>query len=328
MRVITSPGRWVWGVSGLVTVVALAVPGTRLITSAGDPGNQSAYPKPGMVTQTVTVSQPVTRLEVQSYGAPVQVTAGPVRHVQVTETIQGDPQDGGPPAVTQSVSGGRLTLADPACSDSGCSVSFAVTVPPDVSVTAASGGGPVAVSGTAGANLDSGGGLVRATGIHGPLTVSTEGGPLMVNDVTGPLYADTGGGALGLYGLAGPPYANTGGGPLQAGAVAAATATAITGGGEARIGFTTAPDTVMVSTDGGPAALALPGGPYAVTADSDGGPELVGIAADPAARHAITVTTGGGLLQVEPGTQPSASSASSAPGGPPTPPTPPTPPGG
>ena len=69
------------------------------------------------------------------------------------------------------------------------------------------------VSGTAGANLDSGGGPVSATRIGGPLTVSTEGGPLLLDGLTGPLYADTGGG------------------PLIARDVAAATATVITGGG-------------------------------------------------------------------------------------------------
>jgi hypothetical protein len=287
MRPVASPGRWVWGVSGLVTAVALAIPGTRLITGAGVPGNQYAQPQ-NTVTRTITVPQPVTSLNVQSYGAPVEVTAGSVRRVQVTETILYGPQGGRPPAVTPSVSGGRLTLADPACGVSGCSVSFRVTVPPDVTVTAATEGGPVTVSGTAGANLDSGGGPVRATGLDGPLTVRTGGGPLLLNGLTGPLYADTGGG------------------PLLAEDVAAAKVTVITGGGEARIGFTAAPGTVTVSTDGGPAALAVPGGPYALTADSGGGPELVGIATDPAARRSITVTSGGGPLQVEPGHRPPA----------------------
>lgn len=283
MRTVAAPGRWAWGVSGLVTAVVLAIPGTRLITGAGAPGGMYAHPQQ-KVTQTVTVPQPVTSLNLQSYGAPVQVTAGSVRHVQVTETIMYDPNGGKPPAITPSVSGGRLTLTDPACSVSGCSVAFAVTVPSDVFVSVATEGGPVTVSGTtAGADLDSGGGPVRARGIDGPLTVTTQGGPLVLNGLTGPLHADTGGG------------------PLLAENVAVAKATVITGGGGARIGFTAAPQTVIVSTDGGPAELAVPGGPYALTADSGGGPELVGIATDPAARRSMTVTSGGGPLQVEPG---------------------------
>jgi hypothetical protein len=57
----------------------------------------------------------------------------------------------------------------------------------------------------------------------------------------------------------------------------------------------------MVSTDGGSAYLTVPGGPYALTAYSDSGPELVRIATDPAASRSITVSTGGGQLQIEPG---------------------------
>jgi hypothetical protein len=280
MRAVAAPGRWVWGLSGLVTAVALAIPGARLIAQAGVPGFDP--PPQDTVIRTFTVPQPVTRLDVQTYGTPVQVVTGPVRRVRVTETIVYGPKDGGPPAVTRSVSGGRLTLADPACNVSRCGVSFAVTVPPGVAVTAATEGGPIAVSGAGGAKLDSGGGWVDATRIDGPLTVTTEGGPLLVNGLTGPLSADTAGG------------------PLLARNVAAATATVITGGGQAGIGFTAAPDTVVVSTDGGPATVAVPGGPYLLTADTDGGPELVGIATDPAARPAITITTGGGPLQIEP----------------------------
>jgi hypothetical protein len=280
MRAVAAPGRWFWGLSGLVTAVALAIPGARLIAHAGVPGFDP--PPQDTVTRTLTVPQPVTQLNVQTYGTPVQVTAGPVRRVQVTETIVYDPNGSGAPAVTQSVSGGRLTLADPVCNVNRCWVSFAVTVPPGVAVTVTTEGGPIAVSGVAGAKLDSGSGFVSATRIDGPLTVTTEGGPLLVNGLTGALSADTAGG------------------PLLARNIAAATATVITGGGSAGIGFTAVPDTVVVSTDSGPATLTVPGGPYLLTADTDGGPELVGIATDPAARPAITITTGGGQLQIEP----------------------------
>jgi len=283
MRAVAAPGRWVWGLSGLATAAALAIPGARLIATAGDP-----WPGPNpvrTVTRTVTIAQPVTRLDVQTYGTPVQVTAGPVRRVQVTETIAWNPQGGWRPAVTQSVSGGRLALADPVCNaNDDCGVSFAVTVPPHVAVAVATEGAPITVSGAAGANLDSSGGPVRATGTDGALTVTTEGGPLVVDGLTGPLYADTGGG------------------PLLARDVAAATATVMTGGGEALLGLTAAPDTVVVSTDGGPGTLAVPGGPYAVITDSSGGPQLVGIATNPAAGHAITMDTAGGPLQIEPAT--------------------------
>jgi hypothetical protein len=182
------------------------------------------------------------------------------------------------------VSGGHLLLADPVCSPalSGCAVSFALTVPSGITVTAMTDGGPLAVSGVAGANLDSGGGPVRATGIDGPLTVRTEGGPLLVDGLVGALNADTGNA------------------PVIAQGVDAATATVSTDGGNARIAFVAAPDSVTVSTDGGAALLTMPGGPYALTADSDGGPESVQIATDPTARRSLTVSTGGAPLRIEP----------------------------
>ena len=317
MRAVTIRGRWVWGLSGLVTAVVLAVPGTRLITADGGPWSVHGLSTPDAVVRTVTVPQPVTRLDLQSYGAPARVESGPVSRVHVTEFISYNKQNGGPPAVVESVSGGRLTLADPVCNTADCAVSFAVTVPSGVNVTMATGGGSAAVSGAAGAQVDSGGGPVTATGIDGPFTATAEGGsvtvsgaagaqvdsgggPVTATGIHGPFTATTDGGSLQLEALTGPLRADTGGGPLLGQDVAAATVDASTDGGSARIDFAAAPDTVRVSTGGGPAALALPGGPYDLNAASDGGPQSVTIATDPAARRSVTVTSGGGSLDVGP----------------------------
>jgi hypothetical protein len=283
MRPVTRGGRWAWGLCGLATAAALAVPGTRLIVSAGiHPAAATRplrqVPRQTMAriqTRTVTVPEPVTSLNVRGYDAPVQVMAAPVTHVQVTETIA---YFGSPPAVVQSVSHGRLFLADPACANDSCSVSFAVKVPPGVTVTAA--GGPLFISGTSGANLDSSGAPVIATNIHGPLTVSTHGGPLQVNGLTGPLRADTGSG------------------PVIATRVSAATAAVTTGSGPVQITFSAAPESVTVSTRGGPAELSVPGGPYALTTNSDGAPQTIAIATSSTAHRAITVTTDGGRLLI------------------------------
>ena len=285
MRAVARPGRWasgrwVWGLSGLVTAAVLGVPLAHLITGVGDPQNAFARPQ-HVVTRTETVAQPVTSLVVRSYGGRVQVAAGQVSRVQVTETIMYD-SGNTPPAVMQSVSGVRLVLSDPACGNSPCTVDFSVTVPPGVTATVSTGGGPVTVSGTAGANLDSAGGPARATLIGGPLTVVTGGGPLALRGVAGPLHADTRGGTL------------------LAQDITAATATITTGGGDATVVFSAAPKSVKLSTDGGTAVLAVSGGPYAVTADSGGGPESLGIATDPAARPTLTVSSGGGPLRIEP----------------------------
>jgi hypothetical protein len=184
MRAVARPGpgssgRWVWGLSGLVTAAVLGVPLAHLITGVGDP--QGAWPQ-NVVTRTETVPQPVTSLVVDSYGGQVQVASGPVSRVQVTETIRYD-QQARPPAVMQSVTDGRLALSSRACASADCTVDFRMTVPPGVTVTVSTGGGPVTVSGTAGANVDSGGGPTRATQIGGPLTVVTGGGTLIARDI-------------------------------------------------------------------------------------------------------------------------------------------------
>jgi hypothetical protein len=280
MHAVTVQGRWAWGVSGLLAAAALAIPGTRLIASEKSPWNTAS---PTAVTvRTVAVSQPVTSLLVQSYGGRVRVAAGQVSHVQVTERIVYEPK-AGVPAVAESVSGGRLSLGDPACAQADCGVDFTVTVPSAVSVTVDTQGGPAiisAISGATGTTVDSGGGPVQVMQVTGPLTVRTGGGPLIMNDVAGPIRAGTSGGVL------------------TARAVTARTASLSTGGGPAEVAFAAAPDTVDLGTDGGPVNLRLPGGPYALTADSDGGPELIQIATDPAARASIRVTSGGGPILV------------------------------
>jgi len=285
MHPVTAPGRpvnrWVWGLSGLAAAAALAIPGTYLITMAGVPGQ---FARPPVVTvRTVTVAQPVTSLTVGDFGGQVRVTAGPVSRVQITERLSYD-QGTDPPAVAESVAGGRLTLRDPDCGNSDCDVDFTVTVPSSVGVTVSTQGGPAFVQGVARATVDSAGGPVGIADISGPLTVSTGGGPLTINRVAGPLRADTEGGMLFAQGIT------------------ASTASIDTGGGPAQVAFSAAPTTVTVGTEGGPATVRVPSGPYALTAESDGGPEIIQIATDPAARRSLRIISGGGPLQVAPAT--------------------------
>jgi hypothetical protein len=282
MRPVARAGRWTWGLCGLVTAIAIAVPGTLLILSAGEPTPARAVPLQRArlslaqtLTRTETVPQLVTSLNVQDYGGLIQVTAAAVTHVEITEMIA---YFGKPPAVAQSVSGSLLSLADPACANVSCSVSFAVKVPSGVTVTAV--GGPMFISGTAGANLDSDGASVSVTDMDGPLTVNTHGGPLQI------------------YGLTGSLIASTGGGLVVATRLTAATASVITGSGPAQIAFAAAPESVTVSTVGASVALTVPGGPYALTANSDGAPQIIAIATSSAANRSITVSTGGGQLAI------------------------------
>jgi hypothetical protein len=331
-------GRWVWTVSGLATVALLAWPVVGLISRAGNGGQGEFVTVTPTMTRTVIVTQPVTSLSVESYGAPIRITAGPVRQVTVTEAISyAGPGQG--PAVTAAVSDRRLTLDALACATTGCSVGFTVTVPLGVAVSAESDAGGIAVAGAAGANLDSGGGPVQASNIDGPLTVSSEdggitvsdvtapsgtnldsgGGPIQVGRVDGPLTLTSEGGGVTVNGLTGDLDADTGGGPFagdvssgrasvltEDGSVALTFASAAayvfvdTGGGPAQLAFDQPPTAVKVSTENGSASMSVPGGPYSVTADSGGGSQTVGIPTAPGAHRTLTVSTEGGPLEIVP----------------------------
>jgi hypothetical protein len=351
MGAVTAQGpglgnRLLWRASGVVTVAVLVAAGGLLITRAGVPGPQTTSAVP---TRVITITQPVSSVNVQSYGAPIQVTRGSGPNATVAEEVAVSDGDGAP-AVTAAVSNGQLTLAAPACESSNCNVGFIVTLPAGAAVTAVSSGGNIIVNGMTGASLDSGGGTVWATGVTGSLVVSSEGGavifsgtsganidsgggPVRGTSVHGPLTVSAEGGAVSLSGVTGTLYADTGGGPLLATGVSAPTATAVTEGGNVRLGFVTAPNSVQVNTGGGAAFLSVPGGPYALTTDNGGGPQSVGISINPAAARSINVATQGGALQVEPaGASASKGSLSVQPGvtvpkAPPVPPVPPVPTG-
>jgi DUF4097 and DUF4098 domain-containing protein YvlB len=368
-------GRWIWTVSGLATVGLLAWPVVVLISSAGNGGQGEFVTATPTITRTVTVTQPVTSLSVESYGAPIQVTAGPVHHITVTEAIS-YPGPGQTPAVTAAVFDRKLTLDASSCADTGCSVGFTVTVPPGVSVTAESDNGGIAVAGVAGANLDSGGGPVQASHVNGPLSVTSEDGGITVSDVSAPsgTNLDSGGGQVQASNIDGPltissedggitvsdvtapgVSLDSGGGPVQvgrvngpltvtsedggvtvndltgdldadtgggsfAGTLAAGRASVLTedgsaaltfstaaayvfvdtGGGPAQLTFDQPPTAVMLSTENGSATVSVPGGPYSVTAATEGGSETVDVPTASAAHHSLTVSTGGGPLEIVP----------------------------
>jgi hypothetical protein len=248
MRAVARPGRrgsgrWVWGLSGLVTAAVLGVPLVHLIIGVGNPQNAYARPQ-DVVTRTETVPQPVTSLVVDSYGGQVQVASGPVSRVQVTETITYDQQTR-PPAFMQPVSGGRLVLSDPACGNSDCTVDFSVTVPPGVTVTVSTGGGPLALRGVAGPlHADTGGGTLLAQDITAATaTITTGGGPATVAFSAAPksVKLSTDGGPAVLA-VPGGPYAVTadsGDGPeslaIATDPAARPTLTVSSGGGPLRI---------------------------------------------------------------------------------------------
>jgi hypothetical protein len=262
-------GRWIWTLTGLATVGLLAWPVVGLISAAGNRGHGEFVAVTPILTRTVTVAQPVTSLSVETYGAPIQVTAGPVHQVTVREAIS-YPGPGQAPTVTAAVSDRRLTLDAPACATTGCSVGFTVTVPPGVAVSAESDDGGIAVAGVAGANLDSGGGPVQASDIDGPLSVSSEDGGITVSDVSAP----------------GGTNLNSGGGPVQASHIDGPLTISSEDGG-ITVSDVTAPSGTNLDSGGGPIQVGRVTGPLTLTSE-DGGVTLDGLTGD------LDADTGGG----------------------------------
>jgi DUF4097 and DUF4098 domain-containing protein YvlB len=318
-------------------IVVVGLPIAHTFARAGTAGGGAYSVRPS--TRAFAITTPVTSVSVQSYGSDIRVTGATVNRVEVTETVFYDPQQEPEPVVTDTVSGGRLTLASAGCATENCSIGFTITVPSRVSVTAMSSSGNVVVSGVAGASVDSGGGSVIATSVTGPLTVASESGNQSLVNINGPLKTDSGGGDVDVQGLTGPSATistdsgqltasgmnvgvatlSSGGGDvnvqgltgtsatistdqgqLTAMGMDVGAATLSTGGGDARIGFSKQPGSVDLTTNSGNATVLVPGGPYALTADSNGGPETIGIPTSPSARATLTVTTSGGTVVIQP----------------------------
>jgi DUF4097 and DUF4098 domain-containing protein YvlB len=289
MRTLTTPepppvipgppprGQWAWAAIGLATIGLLAWPLTHLITHEGDDGPGQIATASPLATRTITISQSVSSLSVESYGAPIQVTGGAVHHVTVTEAIS-YPGPGQLPDVTAAVSNGRLTLAAPSCANDDCSVGFTVTVPTGVAVTAESDDGSIAVSGLAGANLDSGGGPVQASHIAGPLTVSSENGNITVADVTaaGGVDLDSGGGPVQASHIAGPLTVSSENGDITVADVTSPGVNLDSGGGPVQVARLAGP--LTLNSENGDVTLSRVSGD--VDADTGGGSITGDVSAD------------------------------------------------
>src|ERR1700761_7280733 len=228
MQPLTAPGRppaargrWIWRLSGVLTLVALVGLAAVAVTARAS-GPAEHLTMSGFPNRAVTITAPVTALNVESYGAPIKVSTGASGPVRVTESVTFDPKAGGAPPVTAAAARGLLTLAAPACNQGDCSVAFTVTVPPGVTVTATGDGGAVTVTGTGAATIDSGGGPVSASGINGPLTVSAGGGSITVNNTTAGAVLASGGGPVTASGVSGPLTVHADGGEIIAAGAPAA----------------------------------------------------------------------------------------------------------
>jgi hypothetical protein len=288
--------RLIWGASGVATALVLAIPGARFLTRADlndAPSSVSAAP-------VATLPAAPAGLIVDSCGASVRVAAQPVHQIKVTEAGNYPPDQGVIPSVAWSLSGKQVTVGDAQC-DTSFNVNIdIVTVPDGTPVTVDSQGGNVNLSGTATTTVDSQGGNVIINATHGATTVNSGSGLVVATAIDGTLTVDSQGGDVRVNGLTGMLDADTGGGDLTALGLNSPNMTAVSDGGNLRIGFASAPRDVILSTGGGNANLDVPGGPYALSPSTDNGQWDVRIPTNPEASRTITATTDGGNLLVAP----------------------------
>ena len=276
-------GRWIWRLFGILVVLTCGILVCLATVKAGT-GTQDVFVQSALPTRTVIVPETVTSVNVTSYGAPIQVTTGPSSETTVTETISFD-EKMGPPRVMEHVARGALTLAAPTCQNSPCSVGFAVTVPAGVTVTAASGGAPVMVSGAAAADINSGGGTVGASDIKGLLTVAAGGGDITVTGA-GSASLDSGSGAVSVSGVPGPLNVSAEGGEIDVHGIGSATLDS--GGGP--VNASGVAGMLTVTTEGGSINVSVVQG---ANLDSGSGPVVARAIDGP-----LNVHTEGGSLQV------------------------------
>jgi DUF4097 and DUF4098 domain-containing protein YvlB len=145
---------------------------------------------------------------------------------------------------------------------------FSVTVPRDIAlVRAETGGGGIEVTGIAGrAELESGGGKIRADDIGGSLSAETGGDSIDIGRVDGDVALRTGGGNINVREVKGKMTAETGGGNVNV--VSAEQGAVISSGGgnvqvkqcQGRIKTSTGGGNIDLGDIGGPAEIETGGG--------------------------------------------------------------------
>jgi DUF4097 and DUF4098 domain-containing protein YvlB len=137
---------------------------------------------------------------------------------------------------------------------------FSVTVPRDISlVKAETGGGGIEVTGIAGrAELESGGGKIRADDIGSSLSAETGGDSIDIGTVDGDVTLRTGGGNITVRDVKGKMMAETGGGNVT---VNSAEQGAVIGSGGGNVQVKQCQGRIKTSTGGGNIDLGDIGGP-------------------------------------------------------------------
>jgi hypothetical protein len=171
------------------------------------------------------------------------------------------------PNHSETVVGERLVLDSgcPTMMTSLCNVSYTVLVPADVAIV-----------------VKSSGGGVRLTDLRGPADVSSSGGGIRAVRTSGPLRLRASGG--GITGEA----------------LVSANVEASSSGGGVRLGFASAPSSVLVESSGGGVTVELPNTSetYRLDATSSGGGVSTSVRTDPTSTRVVDVHSSGGGVTV------------------------------
>ncbi len=145
--------------------------------------------------------------------------------------------------------------------------------------------------------IDTSGGAIAVTKLHGEAQLDTSGGPITVRDLDGQVSADTSGGPIRISGVRGNVMADTSGGPIDIEHVVG-NVDADTSGGGIRMSEVTGD--IAADTSGGPISIAGAGG--RVDADTSGGSIEVGFAAGNQRGGSMSASGGGITVTLDPQT--------------------------
>ena len=142
-------------------------------------------------------------------------------------------------------------------------------------------------------------GDVSASGLSGPVRLSTSSGDVTAGDVSGPAQLHTSSGDVQVHDLSGPATLESSSGDVEADDLSSSTVRASTGSGDVDLVFATAPASADAETGSGDVNLLVPrSARYFVDAETSSGDRVVGVPTGPRASHVLRVRSGSGDIAV------------------------------
>jgi hypothetical protein len=233
-------------------------------------------------TEHRVIHGPVSALRIESHGAgDVVVEAGSGPDATVDSVARGAFRS---PRLRVDVNGSSVSVrggCGPVLFDR-CQASVTVRVPPGTMVQVGSDSGDVS-----------------ASGLSGPVKLTTSSGDVSAGDLSGPAQLHASSGDITVHDLTGTASLEASSGDVSADDLGSGTVHARTGSGDVDLLFSSAPAGVDAETGSGDVSLLVPrGGPYAVDAETASGDRVIGVATAPRAPRVLRARTGSGDVTV------------------------------